>query len=111
MHASPQTSGRLDFLVVITGHPQAMASSGGQPKPSCEEGKTKTSERLYKSTSSWSDALSTRKTRCAIPRLKINCLLTGPISPTLSSTRLGSCKTANARNKDPKFLYQLSFPR
>ncbi len=32
--ASSTTSGRLELLAVITGVPQAMASSGGRPKPS-----------------------------------------------------------------------------
>jgi len=36
--ASPATSGILDILDVITGHPQAIASRIGIPKPSYSEG-------------------------------------------------------------------------
>lgn len=35
---SPTTSGSDDVFDVITGHPQDIASSGGKPKPSYNEG-------------------------------------------------------------------------
>ena len=40
------TSGRLDVLLLITGAPHDIASSAGKPKPSCNEGNTKTLQRL-----------------------------------------------------------------
>jgi len=39
---SPTTSGSDEMREVTTGVPQAMASSGGRPKPSYNEGKAKT---------------------------------------------------------------------
>ena len=41
MAASPPTSGSEELLEVITGVPQAMASSTGKPKPSRSEGSTR----------------------------------------------------------------------
>ena len=38
--ASPQTSGTAAAVEAITGQPQLIASSGGRPKPSYDEGKT-----------------------------------------------------------------------
>ena len=40
MAASPTTSGSELTFEVTTGVPEAMASSGGSPKPSYSEGKT-----------------------------------------------------------------------
>ena len=39
--ASPAISGRLVVLLQTTGHPLAMASSTGMPKPSNNDGKTR----------------------------------------------------------------------
>ena len=38
MEVPPATSGRDELLEVITGTPQAIASSGGKPKPSKNDG-------------------------------------------------------------------------
>lgn len=38
--ASPTTSGSDELLPVMTGAPQAIASSGGMPKPSNNDGNT-----------------------------------------------------------------------
>ena len=46
--ASPTTSGREEVFEAMTGVPQAIASSGGRPKPSYKEGKTKSSAALWR---------------------------------------------------------------
>ena len=53
--ASAQTSRTAGTADAITGQPQAMASSGGMPKPSYSDGKTKQVACWYSALSSASD--------------------------------------------------------
>jgi len=46
--ASPTTSHRLGTLDAITGFPEAIASSGGYPKPSHSVGNIKMSQNAYR---------------------------------------------------------------
>ncbi|MNJ49410.1 hypothetical protein D3C77_446370 [compost metagenome] len=110
--SNPMTSGKLEVLAAITGAPQAMASSAGRPKPSCQDGNTNNSHRLYSCTSSSSVTYPVKRSSSSrSPTLRASWLSPwrspSDILPANSSwwlLRNGTLRFANAWIRRGRFL-------
>src|SRR5208283_2809181 len=96
-----------DVLLANTGHPAAIASSGGNPNPSQSDGYTNSFAPAYASPSNSSEVTGMLNTQSLRPKSAINpvsAVVSGPPPSTSKSSESCSPDSRNAFSSPSKFL-------